>query len=261
MVKEAADLDKLAYLLYDPRRADLSGFLEQAQVIKAFAATHHILTEGSLPSISDTAFSLLGPHALLYLVLDDRGFVDELLRMIHQWTLWHLEILLNLGVDTVYSQGCYETTEFWSPQMIRELFLPRRKQAAELIHQAGSQFHYFTQTGIMTLLDDYRATGIDILSALDPLGVGGARLAVDLAETKRRIGDRICLWGGVDPEHTIELGSVEDIRAAVRSAIADCSPGGGFVLSTSGSIYNHDQTTYEHVLAFIQAAHEFGRYS
>jgi uroporphyrinogen decarboxylase len=259
-IKGRDDLERLRFLLRDPRKADLSGFREHARALKSFAVAHGVLTEGTLPSISDTLFSLCGPHAVLYQVMDDRDFVTMLLRMIHEWTLWQLEILLDLGIDTIYSQGCYETTEFWSPQMIRELFLSLRKEAAAWIHQAGSKFHYFTQTGIMPLLDDYRQAGIDILSALDPLGVGGARLAVNLAETKRRIGDRICLWGGVDPEHTIELGSVEDIRAAVRSAIEACAPGGGFVLSTSGSIYRHDQTTYEHVLAFIQAAHEFGRY-
>jgi len=254
------DLEKLPYILYDPRRADLSGFRQRAAALKSFADLHDVLVEGSAVSISNVAFCFLGSQRLFYLAMDDRDFVVALLEMAHDWVMGQVEVLLDIGVDTIYSSGCYETVEFWSPDLIRELFLPYRREEARVIHQAGAKFHYFTQTGIMPLLEDYEEIGIDILSALDPLGVGGARHAVDLAQVKRTIGDAVCLWGGVDPEHTVEMGTPQEIRETVRDVIRVCAPSGGFVLSTSGSIYSTDATTRDHVMTFIEAGHEYGRY-
>jgi hypothetical protein len=97
-----------------------------------------------------------------------------------------LEVLLDLEVDSVYTSGAYETTDLWSPQMARAWFLPRRRELGETAHQAGALFHYFTQTGIMPLLDDYRELKVDFLSALDTQPGSQGNGAVDLAEVDRK---------------------------------------------------------------------------
>ena len=56
---------------------------------------------------------------------------------------------------------------------------------------------------------------------------------VDLAEAKRRIGDRICLAGNVDPVSILTLADPERVRAESLACIKAASVGGGFIL-TSG---------------------------
>ncbi len=56
---------------------------------------------------------------------------------------------------------------------------------------------------------------------------------VDLAEAKRRIGDRVCLAGNVDPVSVLALGDPEGVRKESLACITDASEGGGFIL-TSG---------------------------
>jgi uroporphyrinogen decarboxylase len=170
-----------------------------------------------------------------------------------------------VGVDIVYCSGCYECTELFSPQTIRELFFPFHRKTVRMIDQAGAKFHYYTITGVMELLADYKEMGFHILSSLDPMGSGGElRLkAVDLAVAKREIGDKVCLWGGVDPERTIELGTRAGVRDAVRHAIITCGPGGGFVLSLAGDIRREntcDERVLDNVRAFVEAGREFGHY-
>jgi len=48
------------------------------------------------------------------------------------------------------------------------------------------------------------------------------------------------------------------VRRAVIELILTAAPGGGFVLSTGGSI--HDANCYDNVMTFIQTALEFGTY-
>jgi uroporphyrinogen decarboxylase len=73
---------------------------------------------------------------------------------------------------------------------------------------------------------------IDILFGLDPVQ-GGA----DLSQVKREIGDRICLWGGVNSAITLGSGSKKDVEKAVSEAVRILSPGGGFILSAIDQLF------------------------
>ncbi len=48
---------------------------------------------------------------------------------------------------------------------------------------------------------------------------------------KRRVGDRMCLWGGVNPEEDIERGTPAHIRRTVADVILAAAGHGGLVLS------------------------------
>jgi len=104
----------------------------------------------------------------------------------------------------------------------------------------------------MPILELLADCGIDVLQTLTPPPVGD----VDLAEAKRRIGDRVCLMGYVDIIYVIQRGTPELIEHTVRHAIEVASPGGGFILGTSDSI--RDGTPLENVRAYFQAARKYG---
>jgi hypothetical protein len=253
-VKGPEDLDKLRYLLYDQTAVDLSEFHERVKQVKFFAAKHDVLVEGDVNAASNIALSLRGPTQLMCDAVDNPGFVEELLNMITTWNLKRLELLLDYGVDTVYHTACYETTAFWSPYMYRRFFAPFIKKKLAMIHEAGARMHYYMDIGTIPLIEEFKTLGIDILSTIDPVPYGDT----DIESIKRAIRDTVCLWGGVDAPHTIERGTPDDVRKAVKTAISHAAPGGGFVLSTADSVTDHD--AYETVMAFIRAGLEFGRY-
>ncbi len=76
---------------------------------------------------------------------------------------------------------------------------------------------------------------------------------------KERIGHRVCLWGGINPEEVIEKGTPDEVRGSVIDLILAAASGGGFVLSTGGSIF-FNKDCYDNVITLIEAVHEFGRY-
>lgn len=53
----------------------------------------------------------------------------------------------------------------------------------------------------------------------------------DMRLLKRRVGDRMCLWGGVNPEEDIERGTPAHIRRTVADVILAAAGHGGLVLS------------------------------
>ena len=60
---------------------------------------------------------------------------------------------------------------------------------------------------------------------------------VDLAEAKRRIGDRVCMIGGFDQFHNFVGCTPEQTRAAVRKCFAEAGEGGGYILSPSDHFF------------------------
>lgn len=254
LVKSEADLPAVRYLFPDPKKSDLAAFHGRAMEVKSFAAKHDVLVEGDVNADSNIALSLRGATNLMCDAIENPGLVDELLDIIGQWNLQRLEMVLDAGVDTVYHTACYETTAFWSPGMYRRFFRPGLEKQLAMMHQAGVKLHYYMDIGVMPLLGDLKEMGVDILSTLDPAPLGDT----DMATVKREAGDTLCLWGGVDSPHVIEMGTPGDVREAVRNAISIAAPGGGFVLSTADSVWNVNAG--ENVMAFIEAGKEFGRY-
>jgi len=252
-VKGRDDLPKLKWLLVEPCPESIAAFRKTAARRKAFAAQHGLLVKGSGGNGGDFGLYVCGGD-LFYLVQDDPEFGQELMEMSYHADLKCMAIVLEAGVDIIDTRGCYETAPMWSPQFFDQLFVPRIIRKAALAHQAGAHLSYFSSGNFEPHLDALLAADVDIINCIRPFP-GGVN---DMRLLKRRIGDRICLWGGVNPEEDIERAGPAGIREAVADAILAAASGGGFVLSPGGSLY--DAQKYDNVMTFIQAALEFGRY-
>ena len=96
----------------------------------------------------------------------------------------------------------------------------------------------------MPLLDMFVELGIDTVIGVDPE-------QWDLAETKRKLGGRVCIWGGVNGHLTVEQGTEEEVRQAVREAMRICAPGGGFILSPVDNVREHTALSAANARALI----------
>jgi len=252
-VKGPDDLPKLRYVLSEPDAASIEAFRESACDKKNFAAERGVLVEGSGGTGGDLGLYVCGGD-IYYLVLDNPDFGQELMELSYSIDMKCMEIVMEAGVDTIDSRGCYETAPMWSPPFYDELFAPRIARKAALAHQHGARFSYFSSGNFVPHLDSLLAADVDIINCIRPFP-GGVN---DMRLLKERVGHRICLWGGVNPEEDIERASPDQIRKTLADVILAAAEGGGFVLSPGGSLY--DPEGYDKVMAFIEAALEFGQY-
>ena len=72
----------------------------------------------------------------------------------------------------------------------------------------------------------------------------------DLALFRKQTAGRICLWGGVSGAVTVEMGNEEEVREAVRAAIATLGPQ-GFILSPVDNITVDAPQTWRNLEVFI----------
>jgi uroporphyrinogen decarboxylase len=141
-----------------------------------------------------------------------------------------------------------------SPAMFRRYLKPRFARYFDLVHSLTSAKVLFHSCGaVRKLLPDFIDLGID---CVNPVQVSAADM--DTTRLKREFGDKLVFWGGIDTQHVLPQGSVEDVRDEVRHRIRDLAPRGGYILCAVHNI--QPDVPPENVWAMYEAALETGQY-
>ncbi|MHA1608282.1 MAG: uroporphyrinogen decarboxylase family protein [Candidatus Freyarchaeota archaeon] len=156
-----------------------------------------------------------------------------------------LEVWVESG-DLAYKSG-----PMISPDAMRKLLLPCYKKLVNTAHKLGGKCILHTDGNIMPILDLIVEAGFDGLHSLDPVA------GVDIAEVKRRVGDKLCLLGNIDVSYVLSHGSKEDVEEAVKRTIEVAAPGGGFILSPTNM---HPGVKPENLRWMVEAARRYGVY-
>jgi uroporphyrinogen-III decarboxylase len=242
LICEPKDLDALPYLLTDPQPPDIVAFQAEIQQAQEFVREHKVLLAGGWGIGMDMANWLCGMQNLMVLTMEQPAFVDDLLEMIHAWNKGRMEVVLAAPVDLYIRRAWYEGCDFVTPQFFRQTVLPRLKVEVDLAHNYGAKFGYICSSGTKPMLDLYLEAGIDVLIGVDPI----QGTYTDMPAMKAKVGEHICLWGGVCGAVTIEMGDEAEVRSAVRQAIDVLGPT-GFILSPVDNITVDAPRTWQNI--------------
>jgi uroporphyrinogen-III decarboxylase len=240
------DLQSLRYLLQPPRPDDIAAYRKEAERAHRFIQETPALLAGGWGVGMDMANWLCGMQDLMALMIEQPDFVDELLQMIHEWNVQRMQVVLTAPVDLFIRRAWYEGCDFVTPRFFRRSILPRLKAEVDLAHTQGARFGYICSSGTAPMLDFYLEAGIDVLIGIDP--VQGTHTNLPLM--KEKLGKRICLWGGVSAAVTLERGTEEEVRAAVRQARQTLGPA-GFILSPVDNVTIDEPQTWQNIQVFI----------
>ena len=242
LVTEPGDLDALQTLLVAPQEEDVAQFRQEARQAHAFVQEHGVLLAGGWGVGMDMANWLCGMEALMLLAMEAPGFVADLLEMIHVWNEQRMEVVLSAPVDLYIRRAWYEGCDFVMPRFFREAILPRLKAEVDLAHERGARFGYICSSGTRPMLDAYLEAGIDVLIGVDPI----QGTFTDMPLMRKKLAGRVCLWGGVSGAVTVEMGTEQEVRAAVRDAIRTLGRD-GFILSPVDNLTVDAPRTWQNV--------------
>jgi uroporphyrinogen-III decarboxylase len=246
LVTGRGDLEPLRYLLTPPTQADEAAFRLEVEKATAFVAEQGLLLAGGWGVGLDMAAWLCGIQNLILLAMDDEPFVSDLLSLIGEWNLRRMRLVLSAPVDLYIRRAWYEGCDFVTPRFYRRVLLPQLKAEVDLAHEHGARFGYICSSGLLPMLDLLLEAGVDVLIGIDP--VQGTH--TDLAAVKARVGERICIWGGVSGAVTVELGAEDEVRLAVRHALQTLGPR-GLILSPVDNITVDAPLTWRNLDVFI----------
>ncbi len=246
LITSIDQLETLQYLLMPPQEEDMLAFQKEAARTKDFVDQYNVLLAGGWGVGMDMANWLCGMEDLMILMIEQPDFVGQILEMIHQWNMLRMKVVLESGVDLYIRRAWYEGCDFVIPKFFKREILPRLKAEVDLAHEYGAKFGYICSSGTKPMLDFYPQAGFDVLIGVDP--IQGTH--TDMPLMKEKLGDQICLWGGVSAAVTVELGTEDEIRTAVGQAIQTLGPT-GLILSPVDNITVDVPKTWNNISIFV----------
>jgi uroporphyrinogen decarboxylase len=157
------------------------------------------------------------------------------------------------SVDIVMT-GCddwgTQNTTIASPKVYRDLFLPFYRRVNDEVHRIAPGVKTFLHCcgAVYGILDSLVESGFDIINPVQwPAGGHSYR------EWKDRVRGRATLWGGgVDSQHTLARGTVEDVAREAREVCAYLKKDGGFVFCNIHNLLA--EVPADKILALYRAA-------
>lgn len=202
------------------------------------------------PGCWQDACCLVGTERLILATYDDPGWVHELLRTLFERKKTYIQSLKGANYDVHELGGGTASNSVISPKIFDEFVAPYDGELIRLAHESGQRISYHTCGGMMKFLERIADMRPDAMETFTPPAIGGD---ANLAEAKRRIGDKVCMIGGFDQFHYLKDCTPEQTRAEVRRCFEEAGPNGGYILCTSDNFFDADP---ELVKVFADEAHK-----
>jgi len=213
--------------------------------MKAIPVLGRIFTSVWLYMGADNFFDALGSNEELVAALFDK------IGNLQYETLLRLTEHSSVGAIVSNDDCAHNTGLLIHPKYLRKYMFPWYQKFGEVCRQQGWGFVFHSDGEISEIMDDIIACGFDGFHPVQPN-------AMDIVETKKKWGDRLCLLGNINLDSTLTLGTPEDVRSEVYERIRTVGPGGGYMVASSNSVTNY--VPFENMKAMFNATFEFGKY-
>lgn len=139
----------------------------------------------------------------------------------------------------------------YSPEHIRQFLFPGMKRMMELTRQHGSYVFTHSDGSFRDVIPDLIAMGVQVLNPIQWRCRNMEREGL-----KCDFGERLVFHGGVDNQHTLPFGTVEDVRREVLDNYRILGAGGGYILAPCHNIQSI--TPPENIIAMYESGYEYG---
>ncbi|MGI6030252.1 MAG: uroporphyrinogen decarboxylase family protein [Eubacteriales bacterium] len=182
-----------------------------------------------------------------YAIYDEPNMVKELVDQYAQWAAKLYRNLISAGADFLWSFDdlAFKSMPMFTPDVLREFFLPYVKQAADAI---TVPWIFHSDGNLFPVLDDLMTLGMNGIHPLEPG-------SMDLAKLKAQYGDKLTLIGNIDIDHTLYDSPVEEVEQVVKDRIDLLGPGGRYIISDSNSVPYYCKP--ENVMAAAEAVQKY----
>jgi uroporphyrinogen decarboxylase len=140
-----------------------------------------------------------------------------------------------------------------SPEMYREVIKPLHARMFGYVRKNYPDVKVFFHTcgAVYELIPDLIEAGIQILNPIQFTASG-----MDPVKLKKEFGKQLVFWGGgIDTQHTLHVGTIEEVKKMAKEMLDIFSPGGGYVFS---QVHNIESCVpAENVLAAFNTAKNY----
>lgn len=159
-----------------------------------------------------------------------------------------------VDVVTVADDLATQNAPMMSPAIYRKIIKPMQQELFGFIKaRTKAKLFYHCCGAASFFLEDFLEANIDILN---PVQVSATNMQPEYL--KKRYGNRVTFWGGVDTQQLLPYGSPQEVADGVKRLIDIMAPGGGFILATVHNV--RPEVPPENLIALFDTALEYGQY-
>jgi uroporphyrinogen-III decarboxylase len=187
--------------------------------------------------------------------VDEPEFMDEVYEFWLEWALAYTRAMIAAHPDEIMLGGSSASLSVSSPRLFRKYELPFLQKASRLCAQAGiiSHLHICGRSWpLVEIVAEH--TDVDVMEPMEEPPGGD----VDLAEAKRRVGNKLCIKGNINTFDFMLNASPAQVEEKCKRAIDAAGADGGFVLST-GDQCGRD-TPHANLRTMVEVAESYGAY-
>ncbi len=209
---------------------------------------------GQYGDIFTMTWDLMGFETFSTALYESPTLVEELNRRLGELVVSMFEHFADSDAVNVlwYSDDiAYASGLMVSPAVLNKYFFPWLEQIGSLAKKSGKPLIYHTDGVLFDVFDRIIACGVDAIHPIEPK-------AMEIAEVKQRVGNRLCLMGHVDVD-LLSRGTEAEVRDRVRCNIEAAAYNGGYCVGSGNSIPEY--VRFENYVAMLEAVREFGDFS
>ena len=182
-------------------------------------------------SLFERAWTLCGMENLLAAMASDPGFANRLLDRILDYNLSIIEHACEYDIDAMMFGDDWgmQTGVLMGAGMWREYIGPRVRAMYQEVKARGKYVFIHSCGKVDELFPDLIENGLDVFNPFQPE-------VIDVCETKRVFGDRLCFYGGVSTQRTLPYATPEETREEVLRLIEAVGKDGGYFASPAHAI-------------------------
>jgi len=158
---------------------------------------------------------LFGYEQALMALMDVPSKCHELLSIFTRHIIAQLKCYAACEPDAVNVSSAFAGAGFISRDMYRKFVVPYEQRVVKIVHEYKLPVYVHTCGSIGDRLDLMSESGYDGIDTLDPPPLG----TVDLAEAKKKFGERFFFKGNLDPVHEMLHADDATFEKAVRERL------------------------------------------
>jgi len=195
---------------------------------------------------------MLGTEYCSYLWAAEPDVIRQMVRTAAERTHAGVERACRGGVDCFRIVGGEYATQLMGPRAWEELVVPYDGPLVETMHAYGAIAHYHNHGYMRRFIERIAALGIDSLDPIEQPPYGD----MEMHEAKARIGDRVCLVGGLDDMEVLETRPTEEVLRMGAQLLERVGSVGYMLGGTSSGIYG--EAAARHFISLVSVAERFG---
>ncbi len=254
LFKDVDDIDKYLSLPWEPKSVDMSGFHRAEERLGDRGI---VLCDTADPICMVAGWFDFEPF--MTITWEYRKKVRYLMDVLLERLLIELRYKLEHGAGPIWRiyGPEYVTQPYFPPEAFTELVVNYDRKITELIHEYGGYARIHSHGNVTQVLEQFIEMGGDATDPLEPPPQGD----VDLAEVKKKYGDKLILFGNVELSF-LEYWEADEIEKYVKKCIDDAGKGGGYVILPTAAPINAPlwDRTAENYRRMIETVLTYGKY-